>query len=57
MNNENYERRLRKEGNAPVARVAGMEGALDLLDSLNFFSVSAFVVRTADKFCHHRENR
>ena len=39
-----------------VAGVAGMEGAPDLLDSFNFFSLSAYVVRTAEKFCHHREN-
>ena len=41
--------------NAPVAGVAGMEGAPDLLDSFNFFSLSAYVVRTAEKFCHQKQ--
>lgn len=40
-----------------VAGVAGIEGAPDLLDSFNFFSLSAYVVRTAEKFCYHRDNR
>lgn len=43
------------KGNAPVAGVAGMEGAPDLLDSFNFFSLSAYVVRTAEKFCHQKQ--
>ena len=46
----------RKKGNTPVAGVAGMEGAPDLLDSFNFFSLSAYVVRTAEKFCSRTDN-
>jgi len=57
MNDENHERRLGKKGNTPVAGVAGMEGAPDLLDSFNFFNLSAYVVRTAEKFYYHRDNR
>ena len=59
MDDENHERRLGKrgkKGNTPVVGVAGMEGAPDLLDSFNFFSLSAYVVRTAEKFCRNREN-
>ena len=32
-----------------------MEGALDLLDSFNFFSLSVYVVHTAEEFCHQRQ--
>ena len=52
-----HERRLVNKGNIPVAGVAGMEGAPDLLDSFNFFNLSAYVVRTAEKFCHRRDHR
>jgi hypothetical protein len=33
MDDENHERQLGKKGNIPVAGVAGIEGAPDLLDS------------------------
>ena len=56
MNDENREKRLVKKGNSPVTGVAGMDGAPDLLDSLNFFSLSAYVGRTAEKFCYQKDN-
>jgi len=51
MNGENDKRRLGNKGNTLVAGVTGMEGAPDLLDSFNFFSLSACC---ANKFCHQR---
>ena len=51
INDENHEGPLGKKG--PVAGMAGMEGAPDLLDS---FSLSAYVVRTAEKFCHRTDS-
>ena len=54
--NENYynKRPLESKGHMPVAGVVGMEGTPDLLDSFNFFNLSAYVVRTAEKFCRRR---
>jgi hypothetical protein len=40
----------------PVAGVAGVDVDPDLLDSFNFFKLSAYVVRRAAKFCHCIEN-